>query len=315
MAESYSCPLTEKSLKKAKEELNEDPKERISSVNTFRKWISEQPHLICPTDPGFLLAFLRGRKFSQLETRTLLEKFLSIKTKHKEWFEDIDPLNPAIQAVMKDGFAFKGKKKNAEGQTIMFVTYPRTEPWGERYAPNDVLRAFVMMSYECFLIDEETQVNGIVIVDDLTGMTLRHQTVFGLSELKSFMSGWHRNIPARVKKFVIYNVGTFAEFVLSIIKRTMPESLQDRFVNAGSNLENVYKEIPMEILPVEYLPDDYKGPNGGTMRGLVDDYMAHLSSPEVRARLLYLSSAKFGVDETKRPKDATAESFRKLNVD
>jgi len=37
----------------------------------------------------------------------------------------------------------------------------------------------------------------------------------------------------------------------------------------GQNLESVYKEIPMRLLPVEYLPDDYKGPNAGTEKELI----------------------------------------------
>ena len=45
----YVCALDEASLKKAKEELNEDPKERLSAVNAFRQWILAQPHLTCPT--------------------------------------------------------------------------------------------------------------------------------------------------------------------------------------------------------------------------------------------------------------------------
>ncbi len=37
----------------------------------------------------------------------------------------------------------------------------------------------------------------------------------------------------------------------------------------GSNMESVYKVIPMEMLPVEYLPDDYKEPNAGTVQSIV----------------------------------------------
>lgn len=40
-------------------------------------------------------------------------------------------------------------------------------------------------------------------------------------------------------------------------------------MNCGSVLENIYKEIPMECLPVEYLPDDYTGPNVGTIKELI----------------------------------------------
>ena len=41
----YTCTLSEKSLEKAKRELNEDPQQRKSQIETFRKWIEQQPHL------------------------------------------------------------------------------------------------------------------------------------------------------------------------------------------------------------------------------------------------------------------------------
>ena len=47
MADDYVCTLTEDSLKKAKDELHEDPKERLSCVSTFKDWIVAQPHIKC----------------------------------------------------------------------------------------------------------------------------------------------------------------------------------------------------------------------------------------------------------------------------
>ena len=47
MADDYVCTLTEDSVKKAKEELHEDPKERLSCVSTFKDWIVAQPHIKC----------------------------------------------------------------------------------------------------------------------------------------------------------------------------------------------------------------------------------------------------------------------------
>ncbi len=49
MSDDYVCTLDDKTAKKAKDELHEDPKERLSQVETFRKWIKQQPHLRCPT--------------------------------------------------------------------------------------------------------------------------------------------------------------------------------------------------------------------------------------------------------------------------
>ena len=47
--EDYVCTLTEASLEKAKRELNEDPKNRMGAVETFRTWIKQQPHFRCKT--------------------------------------------------------------------------------------------------------------------------------------------------------------------------------------------------------------------------------------------------------------------------
>ena len=47
MADNYVCTLTEASQRKAREELHEEPKERLASVATLRDWITAQPHITC----------------------------------------------------------------------------------------------------------------------------------------------------------------------------------------------------------------------------------------------------------------------------
>jgi len=49
----------------------------------------------------------------------------------------------------------------------------------------------------------------------------------------------------------------------------------------------------------------------------VDRMKTQMMKPEVRDRIKYLSSDKFGVDEKKRPAavDVPQASFRKLNID
>ena len=49
MEDEYVCTLDAASLKVAKEELNEDPVQRMSQVQTFRDWINQQKHIKAPT--------------------------------------------------------------------------------------------------------------------------------------------------------------------------------------------------------------------------------------------------------------------------
>ena len=58
MDEDYKCTLSEACLKQAISELSEDPKNRLSSVQTLREWIETQKHLNCRT----------GNKFSYRST-------------------------------------------------------------------------------------------------------------------------------------------------------------------------------------------------------------------------------------------------------
>jgi len=53
--DDYVCTLTDESLKKAKEELNEDPKDRLAAVQKFRQLVKQQPHIKSPT--GFQHTF------------------------------------------------------------------------------------------------------------------------------------------------------------------------------------------------------------------------------------------------------------------
>jgi len=312
----YVCTLDEASLKKAKEELNEDPKERLSAVNALRQWILAQPHLQCPTDTLTLLAFLRAKKFSQLEARQQIEDFLTIKTKQKQWFQDIDTQDPGLLAVFKDGLTYDLPKRDKEGRLIVVMNLGKMQPWSGRYTKTDIFRAFVCVSLYTFFTDELTMVNGMAALDDLTGITMKHQTMFSLEDQKSFFGGWHKCIPARMKKIWLYNMGGFGDFIYMIIKLVMPEKIQKRVSNVGSVTENLFKEIPMDLLPSDYLPDDYKGPHAGTVQENLDRMLRDLTVPKTRERIKHLSSAKFCVAETKRPKDAEpSSSFRKLNID
>ena len=45
-------------------------------------------------------------------------------------------------------------------------------------------------------------------------------------------------------------------------------------------MANVYESIEKSMLPVEYLPDDYEGPNAGTVEQIVGAYFfLHIYRP------------------------------------
>ena len=63
----------------------------------------------------------------------------------------------------------------------------------------------------------------------------------------------------------------------------------------GQSLESLYKDVPMRLLPVEYLPDDYKGPNAGTEKEIIGNNSKNILyhtiiHPTHSLRILYTAS-------------------------
>lgn len=309
----YKCSLTEFSLKKAMEELNKDPKQRLGSVQTLRKWIRDQPHFTCRTDTTFLLAVLRRAKFSQLVARELINNILSARTNYKDYMTNLDIQDDVTLNYIDTSTIVFLPKPDKDGRRIILT---RTADLKDaRFNPKNDVRTYLGISEMTREADENAGVHGIVLVFDFTGFTLRHLQ-WATNEQNKITSKIYQDCnPERVKAFHFYNAGTLFEVLMGFAKTFFKKKNLER-IHVHDSMESLYKVIPMELWPTEYLPDDYKGPSAGSMARIAADMKKRLMDPEVRAKVMALSSDRYRVDETKRPRDnAPNESFRKLNVD
>ncbi|KAL5022439.1 hypothetical protein ScPMuIL_001594 [Solemya velum] len=310
----YVCSLDSASEKKAKEELNENPKERLGAVQTFRTWVNQQKWLRTPTGTSFLLQILRARKFSQLAARELIENYWKYRDMHKEWYRGTDPSDPKVQYVWKNGvyLILPGRDKN--GRKVMLLRLAKLELDGKNYDIHEYIRAVVMI-FEAMFLDENCQVNGMVIVCDMTGFSLKHQHFFGMDNSKKYMDIFQHATPARIKEMHYYNIGPVFEAFMTVFKSFMKEKLRKRLRLHGQSLVSLYEEIDMSMLPKEYLPDDYDGPHNGTLDEITQKQMEYMNRPNIQAWLKFLHDPKHGYDASLKPKDAEpAASFKKLNV-
>ncbi|XP_064611107.1 alpha-tocopherol transfer protein-like [Liolophura sinensis] len=315
-SEKYECSLEKASLKKAAKELNEDPKERESAVASFRQWIEQNnAWLKTPTDTKFLLAFLRNAKFVQLAARKRLVNFWTSRTECKEWFHNIDVLDPVIVECIRLGSFIVLPKKNKEGQIILIGRTGCMDVTG-KYSVDDLMRSFAPM-LDFHLMDENAQVNGYVIIEDMGDLTIKHQTMFGLDTVKKTMSAWIKSYPARYKGIHYYNTNPIFDAMFAIFSPFYPEKLKQRLHFHGKKLTDLYQYVDKSCLPEEYLPDDCAEATVGTAQDCVEDFIRKLQQPEVRDFLLRLYSPEFGVKLDLKPKDDELfnEAFRKLNVD
>ncbi|CAH1778574.1 unnamed protein product [Owenia fusiformis] len=314
----YVCKLEPKWVKKAKEELNEDPKERDAAVDQFRQWIKQQPHYSVCTDTNFLLQFLRRCKFSQLEARTMFDVYHSkIYSLLPFWMCNIDTKSSAMKKLLtRDMPLLILPDRDSEGRRILLWragAYQTGKNCGFNH--EDIFSMFGSM-FMCMMREELTQVNGIVVFQDGTGQTLKHTTFLGMENVKNGPMIFYNNFPARIKHVYMYNMGAVMEAFTAIFWPFISNKIKERF-NYFSNLEELYEKLPMKLLPKEYLPDDYTGPHAGTISQISNYWYQRLTSPEMNKRIKTLSTTQFKVDEKKRPKKGQDEvaSFRKLNIE
>ncbi|CAD5118380.1 unnamed protein product [Dimorphilus gyrociliatus] len=305
----YKCILDEKTLKKAKEELNEDPNDRLAAVDSLRKWISEQKYIKCNTSVEFLLPFLRTAKFSQLRARSILEGYHKTLVENPKWFANIDICDKSILKFLNQGCMFPLPGKDKEGRTLVFQ---RISAMDLKTEPSVLMRAFWAL-FIYLRRDEYLQVHGLKLIADCTGYTMKHFNIIPFEDRKKMQKFWQGNTPYRFKGSIMYNIGPIFDTIFSLLKPIISKKFQSR-MHVISNFEEVYQQVDMKYIPNEYLPDDYTGERAGTCHEINEKFIEDIS--KYREFILEATDdLKYGIDLALKDKSVPEQSFRKLNVE
>lgn len=87
----------------AKRNLNEVPERIEADLQALKTWIDQQPHLNPRTDDQFLVAFLRGCKYSLEKTKAKLDKYYTLRTKYPELFNVTDVNDAKLREIHRLG--------------------------------------------------------------------------------------------------------------------------------------------------------------------------------------------------------------------
>lgn len=316
--EAYTFPLDAASKEKAEKELRETDAERLSSVRALREWAYQRRDwLKTPLDIQFLLRFLRVRKFTQLAARKTLENYWKARTDSPEWFQNIDSCDPDIQEIVGTGMFLVMPGTDKEGRLICFERPEQLDvDWAiKKFGISKIFKAMICV-FDWILMNVNAQVNGIIAIEDMTGFSIKHtMTLYTTENSKKFLAIYQDAYPCRTKAMHFYNEPPIFDPFMTVIKPFMKQKLRDRIHIVGKNLTSLYEKVDMEMLPTDYLPDDYKGSKVGSAQDCIAYMQKELKRPEVREEILALSSDQYGIDRAKKPKDDEPQaSFRKLNV-
>jgi len=96
-------PISAELQKVAIEELNEDPARIPDDIEALKTWIKQQPYLKARTDDQFLLAFLRGCKYSLEKAKSKIDKYYTLRTRYPDTFVCNDYTDPIAKEIFRIG--------------------------------------------------------------------------------------------------------------------------------------------------------------------------------------------------------------------
>ncbi|GLH01798.1 Retinol-binding protein pinta [Gryllus bimaculatus] len=168
-------PLPPALAKAAQEELQESPERLKADLQHLKDWLAKQPHLRARTDDQFLVAFLRGAKFSLERAKEKLDAYYTLRSALPDFFANRDPAAPAIQHIMKLGL-FLPLGEDREGRRVILIRGGGYSPAGIK--ASDLFKANMMVLETLLLEDDALMVRGQATVLDLAGMTVAHVAHF-----------------------------------------------------------------------------------------------------------------------------------------
>lgn len=234
---------------KIREELREPDAETFNKdVAAIREWLEKQPHLPKDMDEGRLRTFLRGCKFSPEKVKQKLDMYYTMRNAVPEFFADRDISRPELAEVLDiaDMPPLPGLTPN--GCRVVCLRAVERENMPENVAHG---MKVAMMIGDLRLKMEEVGVAGDVYILDATAATPAQFAKFTPSLVKKFLICVQEAYPVRLKEIHVVNISPLVDKIMTFVKPFLKEKIRDR-IFLHSNLEDLYKYVPKEMLPSEY---------------------------------------------------------------
>lgn len=144
------------------------------------------------------------------------------------------------------------------GRQILFFKPSAVNPVGENLG-KDVFTCIAILM-EALTEIEEVQIDGLVYVFDVAGITLNHIQILPIENWIKVGKNAEKALTGRHKALYVVNVPAALTFVINVAMKSMNAKLRSRM--------KIYKSFEdLDLIDKEYLPREYGG-SAGSMEEL-----------------------------------------------
>ncbi|KYN05829.1 Alpha-tocopherol transfer protein [Cyphomyrmex costatus] len=194
-----------------------------------------------------------------------MQNFYKLQSDLPEWFTNRDPFQPELQELINMGLVLPLRKLDSRGRLVIIVRTTLHNP--RIHKLSDIIKIGLMMielAMKNRALASSASVYGWSLVNDAINPTIHHVFQFGPSVLKKIVHAWQNCYPMRLQLMSVINAPMFIDISIKIFKSFMSEKLKQRLHVYPHMLQSCFKDIPTNILPVEY------GGSDGTIQELTD---------------------------------------------
>uniref|UniRef100_A0A336MJM3 CSON000244 protein n=1 Tax=Culicoides sonorensis TaxID=179676 RepID=A0A336MJM3_CULSO len=240
-------PLNEEWIKRAEQELGETETVRLNALNELRNEISSQFNFKFHLQDDFLLRFLRARKFNVQKAFKLFDKYREMKETAPALFR-VSPVYD-MKFVLEMEIQMALPINEDFGQQIYIYRVANLNPFK---VPVDYVFRSNMLWFETLIRQEQTQIGGISVILDMTGVGLAHARYLTPYLAKKTVEVVQEVFPMRFKAFHVVHEPFYFNAILNILKPFLKDKIRKRIFTHGSNMKSLQKFIPSQYLPKEY---------------------------------------------------------------
>ena len=226
----------------------ENADEITRDIAAIREWLEKQPHLPKDMDDGRLRTFLRGCKFSLEKVKKKLDMYYTMRNAVPEFFNDRDIDRPELKEIMDNCHVPPLPNLTPNGRR---VTILRASDKDIPTPSASESMKLVMMIGDVRLAEESVGVAGDVFIFDAVAASPKHLPKFTPQILKKFFICVQEAYPAKIKEIHIINVSPLVDSLVNFVKPFLKEKIRNR-IYMHSNIDDLYKYVPKNILPSEY---------------------------------------------------------------
>ncbi|KAM3964690.1 clavesin-1 [Aphomia sociella] len=238
-------PITEKCyLEKAEKELRETPANIEAALTELRILLKGETSLVLPIDnDDFLMKFLRPCKFYPESAFKRIQAYYKYRKTFIEYTRDLMP-STARSAFEKSIISILSPR-DQHGRRILLLS---SEQWNPRDVSLPEVFRGIQLGLEAAMEEPMSQVNGVITILDMKGLTLAQIMQMTPSFAKMVIDWIQDCIPIRLKAVHIINQPYLFNMLFAMFKPFMREKLRSRIHFHGTNRQSLLSHIHAKAL-------------------------------------------------------------------